>query len=117
MLYIGGIIISSMPAFEKQKDNYGYRAIGASGAVSGVVFAVILISPRTPLNLFFIPIDIPGWIFGLCYLGYSWYMTKRGRDNYAHDAHLWGSLYGFVFTLLLHPAFFPDFINQILSHS
>ena len=117
LLYVGAIMASAMPALEKYKNVYGYSAVGASGAVSAVVFSFILINPGAPLGLLFIPFRFPAWIFGSVYLIYSWYMSKNGRDNIGHDAHLWGGLFGFAFTLVLHPAFFMDFIHQILPSS
>jgi len=117
LMYIGAIMVSALPAFEKHKNDYAYAAVGASGAVSAVVFSFILINPGTPLMLFFIPIRFPAWIFGVVYTIYSWYMAKNGRDNIGHDAHLWGGMFGFAFTLVLHPALFSHFIHQIIPSS
>lgn len=115
LLYVGGIIVSSLPSLEKYKDTYAYAAVGASGAVSAVVFSFILINPKATVGFVFVP--MPAWIFGTLYMAYSWYMSKHGRDNIGHDAHLWGGLFGLALTLVLHPAFFSGFINQILTHS
>jgi membrane associated rhomboid family serine protease len=117
LLYVGAIMVSSLPALEKYKDTYAYAAVGASGAVSAVVFSFILINPKAGIGFMFIPIPIPAWIFGALFMAYSWYMSKHGRDNIGHDAHLWGGLFGLALTLVLHPAFFSGFINQILTHS
>ncbi|MGP8216246.1 MAG: rhomboid family intramembrane serine protease [Bacteroidia bacterium] len=116
LLYIGGIIVSGLPAFEKHKDNYAYAAVGASGAVSAVIFSFIIIDPVAPLSLIFLPFSFPAWIFGALYLIYSWYMARHGHDNIGHDAHLWGGLFGLIFTVALHPAFFMAFITQISPH-
>jgi membrane associated rhomboid family serine protease len=115
ILYVGGMMVSSFPAFEKHKNNPVYRSVGASGAVSAVIFSYILISPNASLGFMFIPIPIPASIFGILYLVYSWYMGKRGRDNIGHDAHLWGGLFGFVFTFCLKPSLLPAFFHQLMS--
>lgn len=113
LLYIGGILLSSTPSYAKHKNNSWYTAVGASGAVSAVVFASILISPLSGIRFIFIPIDIPAFIFGFLYLIYSAYMARRGQDNIGHDAHFWGALYGLVFTILIKPALIAGFISEI----
>ena len=100
LLYIGGILFSVIPDYIKYQDVYGYRALGASGAVSAVIFAAILIEPTTPIYLFLIPIPIPGYLFGLIFLGLSAYLAKRSMGNIGHNAHFWGSVYGLLFTLI-----------------
>ncbi|MDQ3109742.1 MAG: rhomboid family intramembrane serine protease [Bacteroidota bacterium] len=112
LLYIGALLFSSLFTFFKQKDNRYYNALGASGAVSAVVFAYILMNPVQPLNLF-LAIPIPGWIYGILYLVYSSYMSKKELDNIGHDAHFWGAAYGFVLTILMKPVFFSEFIFAI----
>jgi membrane associated rhomboid family serine protease len=104
LLYIGGIALSTLPSFGKHKDDKSYTALGASGAVSAVVFASIIFDPLSKIYLFLIPIGIPAIIFGVLYLVYSWYMGKKNIDNVGHDAHFWGAIFGFVFTILLKPA-------------
>jgi membrane associated rhomboid family serine protease len=99
--------------FGKYKDNAYYNAVGASGAVSAIVFASILFNPGGKIYLFFIPIGIPAVIFGALYLVYSYYMSKRGRDNVGHSAHFWGAVFGFVFTILLKPELFMLFVEKI----
>ena len=113
LLYTGGIAISSTPSYTKHKDDYLYRAVGASGAVSAVVFASIIINPLSPIRFVFIPFDIPAFIFGAMYLAYSAYMSKKGNDNIGHDAHFWGAVFGLSFTIILKPAIFLGFIGQI----
>ncbi len=113
LLYIGGVLFSSLPSFAKHKDNQYYLAVGASGAVSAVLFSAILIKPLSSIRFIFIPFDIPAFIFGVLYLVYSAYMSKKGKDNIGHDAHFWGAVFGFVFTILLRPSLFVDFIRQI----
>lgn len=113
LLYIGGLLLSSTPSFGKHKNNAWYTAVGASGAVSAIVFASILISPLSGIRFIFIPFDIPAFIFGLLYLGYSAYMAKKGQDNIGHDAHFYGALFGLLFPILIKPALLIGFINQI----
>jgi membrane associated rhomboid family serine protease len=117
LLYIGGIFMSSIYSYEKHKDNIHYNALGASGAVSSVVFAFILMAPTARMGLIFIPFRFPAWIFGLLYLTYSWYMSKRGNDNIGHDAHFWGAVYGIGFTLCMKPALFHQFIEQVTGRT
>ena len=103
LLYFISIFASVFPSYEKHKNDYHYNAVGASGAVSAIVFAAILLNPWMNLSLMFIPIPIPAPIFGVLYLVYCWYMAKRGGYNIAHDVHYWGSLFGAVFTLVVLP--------------
>ena len=99
MLYVGALIISSIPDYFKHKDNYHFRSLGASGAVSAVIFACIVLYPTIPISIFFMP-RMPGWIFGLIYLGISAYLNKQGGGNINHGAHLWGAIFGIVYTIL-----------------
>jgi Uncharacterized membrane protein (homolog of Drosophila rhomboid) len=99
MLYVGGLIVSSMPDYFKHRDNYYFRSLGASGAVSAVIFSCIVLYPRLPISFFFLP-GIPGWLFGLLYMIISAYLNKQGGGNINHGAHLWGAVYGMVFTVL-----------------
>jgi membrane associated rhomboid family serine protease len=115
LLYFGAIIVSSVPAYEKHKNNPGYSAVGASGAIFAVLFSYILINPTAMLGIMFIPIPIPAFVLGILYLGYELYMSKRGKTNIGHDAHFWGGIYGLVFTTILHPAFIPNFYHQIMA--
>jgi membrane associated rhomboid family serine protease len=115
LLYIGGIITSSIPAYEKHKHDVSYSAVGASGAISAVLFSFILANPTATLGIMFLPIPIPAFVFGIIYLAAEWYMGKRGQTNIGHEAHFWGGIFGIVFTTLLHPAFIPMFYKQILS--
>jgi membrane associated rhomboid family serine protease len=103
LLYVGGTALSTLPSYGKHKDDYSYTAVGASGAVSAVVFTYILFDPLGKLTLFPIPIGIPAIIFGALYLIYSAYMGKKNIDNVGHDAHFWGAIFGFVFTIVLKP--------------
>jgi membrane associated rhomboid family serine protease len=115
MLYIGGVLFSTLFDYGKQKDNPYYDAVGASGAVAAIVFASILIAPNMSLFLFPIPFPIPAYIFGGLYLAYSVYMGKRGQDNIGHYAHFFGAIFGFGFTLILKPSLINRFIEQLLG--
>ncbi len=114
--YLLGIVASDVPSYLKNRNNYGYAALGASGGVSSLLFGFILIAPLNDVCLYFM-ICIPGFIFGLLYLGYSYIQAKRGMDNIGHDAHLYGSLFGLVFMAILVPSAVPNFISQIGSYS
>jgi membrane associated rhomboid family serine protease len=111
-LYLGGIVASSIKTLVKQKDNYNYNAVGASGAVSAVVFASIFFDPLNMIYFFAI-IPIPGILFGILYLWYSSYMSKRNIDNVGHEAHFWGAVFGFVYPLLLKPSLIYNFIDRL----
>ncbi len=115
ILYFGGIIVSSIPAYEKHKNDPAYSAVGASGAIYAVLFSYILINPTAELGIMFIPFPIPAFVLGILYLLYEWYMSKHGRTNIGHDAHLWGGLFGIVFTIILHYQFAPRFYYQIVE--
>jgi membrane associated rhomboid family serine protease len=104
LLYVGGTALSTLPSYGKHKDDYSYTAVGASGAVSAVVFSFIVFDPLNKLIIFPIPIGIPAIIFGILYLVYSAYMGKKNIDNVGHDAHFWGAVFGFVFTIALKPS-------------
>ena len=113
LLYFGGIALSSIPGYYKHRWDPTYKAVGASGATSAVVFSYILMFPLNKLMLIFVPIPTSAWIFGILYLGYEFYMSKRGKDGIAHDAHFYGALYGILFTSVLDPHAFPMFIQAI----
>jgi membrane associated rhomboid family serine protease len=100
LLYFGGIIISSMITLFRHRNNRWYNSVGASGAVSAIIFTSIFFNPLDRLY-FFAVIPIPGIIFAVLYLLYSSYMSRRSKDNINHDAHLLGAVYGFVFPLLI----------------
>ena len=113
LLYAGGILFSTLYDYGKNKDNPYYNAVGASGAVSAVVFASILMYPNSGIYLFPIPFALPAWIFGLLYLAYSVYMAKNGRDNIGHNAHFYGAIFGIVFTVIAVPHVISNFFQQL----
>lgn len=101
VMYITALAVSVLPTYFRHKDDYHYRSLGASGAVSAVIFSSILFDPLTGIGLFFIPIYIAGFIFGFIYLLISQYLDKRGQDNINHSAHIYGALYGIAFTIVI----------------
>ena len=109
--YISAIAISSISDLIRYKENYAYNAIGASGAVSAVLFACILMDPKVGIAFLFVPIPIPGYIFGPLYLLYCYYMAKKNVDNIGHSAHFWGAVYGILFPLMLKPQLINLFFN------
>ena len=112
VFYLLAIVIASLSDLFKYREQPYYNAIGASGAVSAIIFASILIMPKIGIAFFFIPIPIPGFVFGPLYLLYCHYMAKRGADNIGHSAHFWGAVFGFVFPIIIYPPLFQNFINQ-----
>ncbi|GAB4045921.1 rhomboid family intramembrane serine protease [Spirosoma litoris] len=111
--YIAAIVVSDIPTFLKHRNDPGYNSLGASGGVAAIIFATILFRPLTPIYLFFIPIGIPGFIFGPLYLAYSYYESRRGMGNINHDAHFYGALFGVLFMIIVYPQVLPDFLEQI----
>lgn len=99
-LYVTALLVCLLPTYFKNKDNYHYRSLGASGAVSAVVFAGLLIAPWIEVGFFVIPPFIPGFIFGPLYLIITYVLDKRGGDNINHSAHYWGALYGVGFLIV-----------------
>jgi len=104
IIYLASLIIGNLLSFYFHKDEYHYSAIGASGAVMGILYSSILFYPDMGLYLFFIPIPIPAWIFGIMYLLYSIYGMKKSLGNIGHDAHFGGALAGYVLTIIFAPS-------------
>ena len=103
LLYLGGILFSTIPGYARNKENFNYHGVGASGAVSAVVFSFILMEPMAPLGIIFIPISMPAIVFGLLYLALEVYLDRNRKSNIAHSAHYFGGLFGVVFTVLIEP--------------
>jgi len=117
-MYVLALFASLIPTYSKNKENYYYRSLGASGAVSAVVFASILFRPLVGLGLFFIPVYIAGFLFGIIYLLVSNWLSRKGGGNINHSAHIFGALFGIGFTIIACQAFsdypvFTNFIDQI----
>ena len=100
VLYLTAIVFAVIPDFFKYQNKSYYRSLGASGAVSAVIFAAITIQPKMPIQFFFIPFKIPGYIFGICFLALSASLAKKGGGNIGHNAHFWGGVYGIFFTYI-----------------
>ena len=100
-MYVTALIACLLPTYKKHKEDYYYRSLGASGAVSAVIFAFILLFPLQKLGIIFLPVMIPGFIFGLIYLGLSYWSEKKSADNINHSAHIWGAIYGIVFLIIV----------------
>ncbi len=112
-LYVSALAVSSIWDLVKYKDDVNYNAVGASGAVSAILFASILFEPKMGIYIYLIPIPVPGYIFAPLYLLYCWYMAKRNTDNIGHSAHFWGAVYGLVFPIICKPAVFSHFLAQL----
>lgn len=112
VLYVSALAVSTVGDLIKYRDDWNYSAVGASGAVSAVLFASILFEPKMGIYIYLIPIPIPGFVFAPLYLLYCWYMAKRNTDNIGHSAHFWGAVYGLIFPLVCEPQIFNHFLNQ-----
>lgn len=113
LLYLSALVVCLVPTYLQQKDRYNYNSLGASGAVSAIVFAGIFLMPTIQIGFFIIPPIIPGFIFGPIYLGITAYLAKQGHGGINHSAHLWGSLYGVIF--LIVAAYFIAHFNVVAS--
>ncbi len=121
LFYLSALVVSLIPTYVKNKHNQSYRSLGASGAVSAIVFAGIIINPLMSLSLIILPIPIPGFIFGFIYLLITYYLDKRGGGNINHSAHLWGALYGIIFIIVIARLFagtdlLLNFITQVREY-
>lgn len=112
LLYVASLILSDLPSIQKHKEDIWYNSLGASGAISAVIFSYIMYDPLASMGIIFIPIPIPAWIFGLLYLVYCHYASKHARDNVNHDAHLFGALSGILITIALNPHIVHNFITK-----
>jgi membrane associated rhomboid family serine protease len=113
IIYVASLIFGNLLSLYFHKDEYWYSAVGASGAVTGILYAAILLRPDMSLYMFFIPIPIPGYVFGIGYLLYSIYGMKNKIGNIGHDAHFGGAIGGYVVTLLLMPSLFKTDLGHI----
>jgi membrane associated rhomboid family serine protease len=112
VLYVLSLILSDLPSIQKHKEDIWYNSLGASGAISAVVFSFIMFAPTAKMSLLFLPIPMPAWVFGGLYLVYCHFASKHARDNVNHDAHLYGALSGIVITFALHHNIFNEFVRQ-----
>lgn len=114
IFYITAILVAPLYSLIKNRNNFLYNAVGASGAVSAIVFAEIIFAPWSKIYFFGV-LPIPGIVFAVLYLIYSWQMSKKQGDNIAHDTHFFGAIYGLVFPIILQPQLLSYFIDQLLS--
>ena len=115
LFYLSALVVAILPTYLAHSNDAGYRSLGASGAVSAVLFAFILLQPWSMIYVFFLP--LPAIVYGVLYVGYSIWMDRQGRDNVNHSAHLWGAAYGVLFTLLLEPRVGPAFVQALFAPS
>ena len=104
IIYFAGLVSGNLLTLLLHKDDGGYSSVGASGAIAGVIFTTIALTPGMKIGLFFLPISIPAWLFGLLYILYSIYGIRSKKDNIGHDAHLGGALVGMAVGLIMYPA-------------
>lgn len=114
LLYILSLILSDIPTVIKHKDHFWYNSLGASGAISAVLFSYILFEPLSIIGVMFIP--MPAIVFAVLYLAYSWYMSKNAKDNIGHDAHFFGALTGLIFTVIFVPGIIPYFLEKLFGN-
>lgn len=121
-LYVSTLVVCLLPTYFKNKNNYYYKSLGASGAVSAIVFAFIFLAPLQGIGLIIVPgLSAPAFIFGFIYLGISAYLAKKGGSFINHSAHLWGAIYGIVFLIVTTIAFtdfnaLKNFTSQVTSY-
>jgi membrane associated rhomboid family serine protease len=111
LFYLGGMVFAILPSALLNRDNARYSTLGASGAVSAVLFAYILLRPWSVLYVYFIP--VPAILYAVFYIAYSMYSGRNGSDNVNHSAHLWGAAYGVCLTVLLVPQVLSSFLEQL----
>lgn len=104
VLYFSSLVLSDAGTYLKHRNDPHYASLGASGAITAVLFAYIVYYPTQSLMILPIPVPIPAPLFAVLYVAYSWYSARQARDRVNHDAHLGGALYGLVFVLLTDPA-------------
>ncbi len=115
LFYLSAILIAILPTYLRHRHDPNYRSLGASGAVSAVLFAFILVQPWALIFVFFVP--MPAILYAVLYIGYSIWMDRRGGDNINHSAHLWGAGYGVVFTLMMEPRVAASFLQRLMQPS
>ncbi|SDC85162.1 rhomboid family intramembrane serine protease [Pedobacter soli] len=113
LLYFLALILSDLPTIFKHKDHFNYNSLGASGAISAVLFSFILFNPVSKIYIMFIPFGIPAWIFGIIYLIYCAYASRNSRDGINHDAHFFGALTGLIFTIIFVPGILQNFFTLL----
>ncbi|GAB3726074.1 rhomboid family intramembrane serine protease [Luteimonas pelagia] len=115
LFYLSAIVVAMLPSWLRHRNDANYRSLGASGAVSAVLFVYILASPWSLIFVFFLP--VPAILYAVAYVGYSMWADRRGGDNINHSAHLAGAAYGVLFTLLMEPRAAAGFLEKLMSPS
>ncbi len=110
--YLSAIVVADIPTYFKEKNNADYNTLGASGGVGAVIFVFILLQPIQSICIYF-ALCMPGFVFGIGYMAYTYYQGRKAKDNINHDAHLYGALYGLVFCGLAYPRSIPLFYEQV----
>lgn len=113
LFYLGGLIFAILPSYLKHRNDHRWASLGASGAVSAVLFAYILFEPWKLIFVFFIP--VPAIIFAVLYVAYSVWSGKRDNSNINHSAHLWGAAYGVIMTIIIEPRLIGHFLNKLMQ--
>lgn len=111
VLYVLGMVFSDIRTVFKERHQSNYYSLGASGAISAVLFSFILFQPTTMLGIFMV-IPMPAWLFAILYLGYCVWAAKNAKDGINHDAHFYGAVFGLLFTVLLYPGIIGHFARQ-----
>ncbi|MGZ4089469.1 MAG: rhomboid family intramembrane serine protease, partial [Bacteroidia bacterium] len=119
VLFTGGIYAASITEYLRNKNNQEYSSLGASGAISSIMFCWIIVQPQGKLSFFFLP-QLPGWVIGILLLGISSFLIRRKKtsdytDNISHESHFWGALFGILFILIVKPSVFEPFFDHILD--
>lgn len=112
-IYLLAMVVADIPSLLKHQNNDWYNALGASGAISAIVFFCIMFNPTGMIGFIFIPIQFPGFVLGILYLFYSYYMARNSNDNIGHDAHLFGALFGIVASIVVFPNVVFSFFQRI----
>lgn len=113
LFYLGGLVVSVLPSYLKHRNDPDYRSLGASGAVSGVLFSFVLLAPWSIIYIFVIP--VPAIVYAVAYVAYSLWAGRRGADNINHSAHLWGAGYGVLFSLAMEPRIAGLFLGRLAN--
>jgi len=112
VLYLTAIVVSDVPTYFKERNNVDYNALGASGGVGSVIFVFIILEPLQSICLYF-ALCMPGFVFGIGYMAYTYYQGRKANDGINHDAHLYGALYGLLFCIIIYPASLLSFYEQV----
>ena len=115
VIYILGGLFATLIPYIRHQDNPSYRSLGASGAVSAVIFAAILWNPKMELMIMFLPIPIPAYIFGPLYIAFEYWADRRGGTGIAHDAHIGGAIFGVLYVLIINIDKGKEFLSALFG--